>query len=54
LHATQLVRGPSGTLSLVYYQGVVDADAQLVLATSADGSSWSHGPVADAGTFTTP
>ena len=48
----QLVRAPSGDLAIVYHQGVVDGPAQLVLATSADGITWSSAPVASSGTFT--
>lgn len=47
-----IVRAPSGTLEIVYYQGTVGAAANLVRATSADGSAWTIASINMAGTFT--
>ncbi|MEZ4300875.1 MAG: sialidase family protein [Polyangiaceae bacterium] len=48
----QLVRAASGKLGVVYYQGVVDGNAQLVLASSADGKTWTTSPIAASGKLT--
>lgn len=48
----QITRSGSGKLGVVYYQGVVDGPAQLVLSSSADGAAWTTSPIASTGTFT--
>jgi hypothetical protein len=45
---------PDGRLEIAYYQGVVDADATFMHASSSDqGASWTRAPIAPAGTLTT-
>lgn len=48
----RIARSASGKLGVVYYQGKVDAAANMVLASSMDGSTWSTSPVANTGTLT--
>jgi hypothetical protein len=47
-----VVRGASGKLEIVYYQGTDGNAATLTRATSTDGSAWSTAALGPAGTFT--
>jgi len=47
-----IVRGASGKLEIVYYQGTDGAAATLTRATSADGAAWATAALGPAGTFT--
>lgn len=48
----RMLRAPTGKLEIVYYQGVVDADAQLALASSSDGETWTNKSFFATGTLT--
>ncbi|MFO0555530.1 MAG: hypothetical protein U0271_44545 [Polyangiaceae bacterium] len=49
----RFARSPDGKLEIAYYQGVVDAPATFMHASSKSGSAWTRAPIAPAGTFTT-
>lgn len=48
----RMARSASGKIGVVYYQGKTDGPAKLILASSADGVTWSNSPIADTGTLT--
>lgn len=47
----QLALTPGGQLAIAYYQGVVNGSAELVLATSSEGTAWSGAVIASPGSF---
>ncbi|MFO0756662.1 MAG: hypothetical protein U0359_09235 [Byssovorax sp.] len=48
----RISRSPSGELQIAYYEGTPNNPANLMLATSSDGNSWTTNGLAMAGTFT--
>ncbi|MFO0617618.1 MAG: hypothetical protein U0414_33800 [Polyangiaceae bacterium] len=48
----RVARDTNGKLEIVFYEGVVDAPAKLVRATSADGAAFQLSQIAAPGTFT--
>jgi hypothetical protein len=48
----KLARSAAGKLELVYYEGVVDAAASFMHATSSDGATWTRTEIASAGKLT--
>lgn len=50
----RIAKNPDGKLEIAYYQGVVDADATFMHASSSDqGATWTRAPIAPAGTLAT-